>query len=167
MSSWTALSHASARVMVEHRAIYLLGREMTEAAKIPTNTQPRSPVNLEESELMPEGNVRQPRRRQDRDKLKQLAPPPQKDLFGGGSVKGFLQSKREQLLSMSFDQLGELFCDEVCSNSGCRAAPRPFLCFHFLSAFVARTVLFHVGLPKCDSIALDQKYLPGVRGADS
>src|ERR1035437_6430345 len=39
--------------------------------------------NLEESELTPEGNVRQsPRRQLDRDKLKQLAPPPQMDLFG-------------------------------------------------------------------------------------
>jgi DNA mismatch repair protein MutS len=39
--------------------------------------------NLEESELTPEGNVRQSRRQQDRDKLKQLAPAPQMDLFGG------------------------------------------------------------------------------------
>ena len=39
--------------------------------------------NLEESELTPEGNVRQARRQQDRDKLKQLTPPPQMDLFGG------------------------------------------------------------------------------------
>jgi DNA mismatch repair protein MutS len=38
--------------------------------------------NLEESELTPEGNVRQPRRQQDREKLKTLAPPPQMDLFG-------------------------------------------------------------------------------------
>jgi len=39
--------------------------------------------NLEESELTPEGTVRQSaRRQQDRDKLKQLAPPPQLDLFG-------------------------------------------------------------------------------------
>ena len=39
--------------------------------------------NLEESELTPEGNVRQAtRQQQDRDKLKQLAPPPQMDLFG-------------------------------------------------------------------------------------
>ncbi|HEY2329787.1 MAG TPA: DNA mismatch repair protein MutS, partial [Verrucomicrobiae bacterium] len=38
--------------------------------------------NLEESELTPEGNVRQPRRQQDRDKLKNLAPTPQMDLFG-------------------------------------------------------------------------------------
>ena len=38
--------------------------------------------NLEESELTPEGNVRQPRRQQDREKLKSLAPSPQGDLFG-------------------------------------------------------------------------------------
>ncbi|HET7626685.1 MAG TPA: DNA mismatch repair protein MutS [Verrucomicrobiae bacterium] len=39
--------------------------------------------NLEESELTPEGNVRQPsRRQQDREKLKRLAPAPQMDLFG-------------------------------------------------------------------------------------
>jgi DNA mismatch repair protein MutS len=37
--------------------------------------------NLEESELTPEGNVRQPRKQQDRDKLKSLAPAPQMDLF--------------------------------------------------------------------------------------
>ncbi|HWQ91381.1 MAG TPA: DNA mismatch repair protein MutS, partial [Clostridia bacterium] len=39
--------------------------------------------NLEESELTPEGNVRQATRRQrEREKLKQLAPAPQLDLFG-------------------------------------------------------------------------------------
>jgi DNA mismatch repair protein MutS len=38
--------------------------------------------NLEESELTPEGNVRAPRRQQDREKLKSLAPSPQMDLFG-------------------------------------------------------------------------------------
>ena len=39
--------------------------------------------NLEDSELTPEGTVRQStRRQQDRDKLKKLAPPPQMDLFG-------------------------------------------------------------------------------------
>ncbi len=39
--------------------------------------------NLEESELTPEGNVRQvSRRQQDREKLKNLAPAPQMDLFG-------------------------------------------------------------------------------------
>jgi DNA mismatch repair protein MutS len=41
--------------------------------------------NLEESELTPEGNVRpSPRRQQDREKLKQLGPAPQLDLFAGG-----------------------------------------------------------------------------------
>ncbi|MGO8763809.1 MAG: DNA mismatch repair protein MutS [Limisphaerales bacterium] len=39
--------------------------------------------NLEESELTPEGNVRQPRVQRDREKLKKLEPPPQMDLFGG------------------------------------------------------------------------------------
>ncbi len=40
-------------------------------------------LNLEESELTPEGTVRQSsRRHQDRNKLQQLAPPPQMDLFG-------------------------------------------------------------------------------------
>ena len=40
-------------------------------------------ANLEESELTPEGTVRQsPRRQQDRDKLQQLTPAPQMDLFG-------------------------------------------------------------------------------------
>jgi DNA mismatch repair protein MutS len=39
--------------------------------------------NLEDSELTPEGTVRQSsRRQQDRDKLKKLASPPQMDLFG-------------------------------------------------------------------------------------
>ena len=41
-------------------------------------------VNLEESELTPEGNVRPPaRHRAERDKLQKLGPPPQLDLFGG------------------------------------------------------------------------------------
>jgi DNA mismatch repair protein MutS len=40
--------------------------------------------NLEESELTPEGQVRQPaRRNHDREKLKHLRPAPQLDLFGG------------------------------------------------------------------------------------
>ena len=39
--------------------------------------------NLEDSELTPEGNVRQSNRRQkDRERLQKLAPPPQMDLFG-------------------------------------------------------------------------------------
>jgi DNA mismatch repair protein MutS len=38
--------------------------------------------NLEESELTPEGNIRQPsQRHRDREKLQKLAPPPQLDLF--------------------------------------------------------------------------------------
>jgi DNA mismatch repair protein MutS len=39
-------------------------------------------ANLEDSELTPEGNVRAPRRQQDRERLKQLQPAPQMDLFG-------------------------------------------------------------------------------------
>lgn len=38
-------------------------------------------ANLEEAELTPEGQVRPPRRQQDREKLKHLAPAPQLDLF--------------------------------------------------------------------------------------
>jgi len=38
--------------------------------------------NLEDSELTPEGNVRAARVQREREKLKQLAPPPQLDLFG-------------------------------------------------------------------------------------
>jgi DNA mismatch repair protein MutS len=38
--------------------------------------------NLEESELTPEGNVRQTARQRDRQKLQKLEPPPQLDLFG-------------------------------------------------------------------------------------
>ena len=39
--------------------------------------------NLEESELTPEGNVRQQaRHRAERERLQQLGPPPQLDLFG-------------------------------------------------------------------------------------
>ena len=42
--------------------------------------------NLEDSELTPEGNVRQQaRHRAEREKLKKLAPPPQLDLFAAGS----------------------------------------------------------------------------------
>jgi DNA mismatch repair protein MutS len=37
--------------------------------------------NLEESELTPEGNVRHTAQRRERERLKQLAPPPQLDLF--------------------------------------------------------------------------------------
>jgi len=51
-------------------------KAVVERAKIILN-------NLEESELTPEGNVRQSsRRQQDREKLKGIAPSPQMDLFG-------------------------------------------------------------------------------------
>jgi len=45
--------------------------------------------NLEESELTPDGNVRQQaRQRAEREKLQKLAPPPQMDLFGQAGVGG-------------------------------------------------------------------------------
>jgi DNA mismatch repair protein MutS len=63
------------------------GIHVARLAGVPLEVLERAKVilgNLEESELTPEGTVRQsPRRQQDRDKLKQLAPPPQMDLFGG------------------------------------------------------------------------------------
>jgi DNA mismatch repair protein MutS len=61
------------------------GIQVARLAGVPRAVIERAKVilrNLEESELTPEGNVRQPRRQQDRDKLKQLEPPPQMDLFG-------------------------------------------------------------------------------------
>ncbi len=61
------------------------GIQVARLAGVPKDVVERAKqilVNLEESELTPEGNVRQPRRQQERDKLKQLAPPPQMDLFG-------------------------------------------------------------------------------------
>jgi DNA mismatch repair protein MutS len=39
-------------------------------------------ANLEQSELTPEGKVRQHTRRPELEKLKKLGPPPQMDLFG-------------------------------------------------------------------------------------
>jgi DNA mismatch repair protein MutS len=62
------------------------GIQVARLAGVPKAVIERAKVilgNLEESELTPEGDVRQAtRRQQDRDKLKQLAPPPQLDLFG-------------------------------------------------------------------------------------
>jgi DNA mismatch repair protein MutS len=62
------------------------GIHVARLAGVPKTVLERAKVilgNLEESELTPEGTVRQSvRRQQDRDKLKQLAPPPQMDLFG-------------------------------------------------------------------------------------
>ncbi len=63
------------------------GIHVARLAGVPQEVLERAKVilgNLEESELTPEGTVRQSaRRQQDRDKLKQLTPPPQMDLFGG------------------------------------------------------------------------------------
>ena len=62
------------------------GIQVARLAGVPKDVIERAKVilrNLEESELTPEGNVRQHTRHQaERDKLKQLVPPPQLDLFG-------------------------------------------------------------------------------------
>jgi DNA mismatch repair protein MutS len=74
------------RKIVEGGTDKSYGIHVARLAGVPQEVLERAKVilgNLEESELTPEGNVRQSRRQQDRDKLKQLAPPPQMDLFGG------------------------------------------------------------------------------------
>ena len=62
------------------------GIQVARLAGVPRTVIDRAKVilrNLEESELTPEGNVRQPsRHRAEREKLKELAAPPQLDLFG-------------------------------------------------------------------------------------
>ena len=74
------------RKIVEGGTDKSYGIQVARLAGVPKEVLERAKqilINLEESELTPEGNVRQsPRRQQDRDKLKQLAPPPQMDLFG-------------------------------------------------------------------------------------
>jgi DNA mismatch repair protein MutS len=74
------------RKIVEGGTDKSYGIHVARLAGVPKEVLERAKVilgNLEESELTPEGSVRQPaRRQQDRDKLKQLAPPPQMDLFG-------------------------------------------------------------------------------------
>jgi DNA mismatch repair protein MutS len=74
------------RKIVEGGTDKSYGIQVARLAGIPKSILERAKEilgNLEESELTPEGNVRQAtRRQQDRDKLKQLAPPPQMDLFG-------------------------------------------------------------------------------------
>ncbi len=74
------------RKIVEGGTDKSYGIHVARLAGVPQEVLERAKVilgNLEESELTPEGAVRQsPRRQQDRDKLKQLAPPPQMDLFG-------------------------------------------------------------------------------------
>jgi DNA mismatch repair protein MutS len=74
------------RKIVEGGTDKSYGIHVARLAGVPKEVLERAKVilgNLEESELTPEGTVRQSaRRQQDRDKLKQLAPPPQMDLFG-------------------------------------------------------------------------------------
>ena len=73
------------RKIVEGGTDKSYGIQVARLAGVPKEVLERAKTilaNLEESELTPEGNVRQPRRQQERDKLKQLAPPPQMDLFG-------------------------------------------------------------------------------------
>jgi DNA mismatch repair protein MutS len=72
------------RKIVEGGTDKSYGIHVARLAGVPKEVLERAKVilgNLEESELTPEGTVRQLRRQQDRDKLKQLAPPPQMDLF--------------------------------------------------------------------------------------
>jgi DNA mismatch repair protein MutS len=73
------------RKIVEGGTDKSYGIHVARLAGVPKEVLERAKVilgNLEESELTPEGTVRQPRHQQDRDKLKQLTPPPQMDLFG-------------------------------------------------------------------------------------
>ncbi len=73
------------RKIVEGGTDKSYGIQVARLAGIPKDVVERAKVilrNLEESELTPEGNVRQSsRHRAERDKLKKLAPPPQMDLF--------------------------------------------------------------------------------------
>ena len=72
------------RKIVEGGTDKSYGIQVARLAGVPKEVVERAKqilVNLEESELTPEGNVRQSRHQHDRDKLKQLAPPPQMDLF--------------------------------------------------------------------------------------
>ena len=74
------------RKIVEGGADKSYGIQVARLAGLPKAVLERAKeilCNLEESELTPEGNVRQAARRQkDREKLQRLAPPAQMDLFG-------------------------------------------------------------------------------------
>jgi DNA mismatch repair protein MutS len=73
------------RKIVEGGTDKSYGIQVARLAGVPKEVLERAKqilANLEESELTPEGNVRQSRRTQDREKLKSLAPAPQMDLFG-------------------------------------------------------------------------------------
>ena len=72
------------RKIVEGGTDKSYGIQVARLAGVPKSVLERAKQilgNLEESELTPEGNVRQARRQQEREKLKSLAPPPQMDLF--------------------------------------------------------------------------------------
>jgi DNA mismatch repair protein MutS len=74
------------RKIVEGGTDKSYGIQVARLAGVPRPVIERAKVilrNLEESELTPEGNVRQAaRHRAEREKLKELEPPPQLDLFG-------------------------------------------------------------------------------------
>jgi len=74
------------RKIVEGGTDKSYGIHVARLAGVPKSVIERAKVilaNLEESELTPDGTARKPTRRQrDREKLKQLEPPPQLDLFG-------------------------------------------------------------------------------------
>ncbi|MGV3754478.1 MAG: DNA mismatch repair protein MutS, partial [Verrucomicrobiota bacterium] len=74
------------RKIVEGGTDKSYGIQVARLAGVPKSVIERAKqilVNLEDSELTPEGNVRHvTRKNQDREKLKQLEPPPQLDLFG-------------------------------------------------------------------------------------
>ena len=77
------------RKIVEGGADKSYGIQVARLAGVPRSVIERSKEilrNLEDSELTPEGAVRQPARHKvERDKLKQLAPAPQLDLFAGSA----------------------------------------------------------------------------------
>lgn len=74
------------RKIVEGGTDKSYGIQVARLAGVPKSVLERAKEilrNLEDSELTPEGNVRQSMRRQkDREQLQKLAPPPQLDLFG-------------------------------------------------------------------------------------
>jgi DNA mismatch repair protein MutS len=73
------------RKIVEGGTDKSYGIQVARLAGIPRTVLERAKEilrNLEESELTPEGNVRRAAPQRERDKLKQLAPAPQLDLFG-------------------------------------------------------------------------------------
>lgn len=73
------------RKIVEGGTDKSYGIQVARLAGVPKEVIERAKVilrNLEDSELTPEGTVRQARRQQDREKLKQVEANPQMDLFG-------------------------------------------------------------------------------------